>query len=252
MATFDGKVAIVTGGTSGIGRETALAFAREGAKVVVAGRRDAEGNDTVRAIRQVGGVGEFVKTDVSLEADVRALVERAVAAFGRLDCAFNNAGIEQPGGAVDQQTGELFDRLYEINVKGTWLCLKYQIPAMLRTGGGAIVNNASASGLVGVAGMALYSATKHAVIGLTRSAAIEYAKAGVRINVVCPGAISTEMIARFAEADPRAVGQVMASHPIGRMGTPAEVASAVLWLCSAGGGFVVGHALAVDGGYVAG
>ncbi len=252
MSMFVGKVALVTGGTSGIGRETAIAFAREGARVVVAGRRHVEGEETVRAIRDAGGEGLFVKTDVSHEPEVRSLIEQAVSAFGRLDCAFNNAGVEQPSGPIDQQDEGLFDHLFGINVKGTWLCLKYEIPCMLKTGGGAIVNNASGAGLVGVPGMSLYAATKHAVIGLTRSAALEYAKAGVRINAVCPGAVETDMFSRFARSDPQLKDQIMASHPIGRVGKPAEVASAVLWLCSEGGGFVVGHALSVDGGYVAG
>ena len=251
MSLFNGKVAIVTGGTSGIGRETAIAFARAGAKVVVAGRRIAEGDVTVRLIVEAGGEGLFVSTDTTKESEVRALVERTVATYGRLDCAFNNAGIEQTAGPIDQQDEATFDQIMGVNVKGVWLCLKHQIPEMLKRGGGAIVNTASMAGVVGFPGVPIYTASKHAVVGLTRALALEHAKAGVRVNAVCPGAIDGEMFDRFAGSDQALRQQMMAMHPMGRLGKPQEIASAVLWLCSEGSGFVTGHTLMLDGGYVA-
>lgn len=251
MSTFINKVALVTGGTSGIGRETAVAFAREGARVVVAGRRETEGSETVRLLRDAGSDGLFVRTDVSKEAEVKSLVEQTVATFGRLDYAFNNAGIEQPPGTIDQQDETLFDQIMDINAKGVWLCLKYQIPEMLKRGEGTIVNNASVAAVVGFPGIPIYTATKHAVLGLTRALALEHAKSGVRINAVCPGAIETEMFQRFAGDNREVREHMMAMHPMGRLGKPQEIASAVLWLCSEGAGFVTGHALMLDGGYVA-
>jgi NAD(P)-dependent dehydrogenase (short-subunit alcohol dehydrogenase family) len=225
MALFGGKVALVTGGGSGIGRATAIAFARAGAKVVVAGRRAKEGEETVSLVRESGGEGLFVRTDVSREADVRAMVAHAVEAFGRLDYAFNNAGVEQNIGPLAGQTEEAFDEVMSTNVKGVWLSMKYEIPQMPKHGG-AVVNNASVAGVVGFPGAPLYSASKHAVVGLTRSVALEYARLGVRVNAVCPGVVETEMVGRVFGGDDSLREHMMAMHPMHRFGTPEEVAEA--------------------------
>jgi NAD(P)-dependent dehydrogenase (short-subunit alcohol dehydrogenase family) len=249
---LQGKVAIVTGGTSGIGRDTAILFAKAGAKVVVAGRREPEGKETVDLVHATGGDGFFVKTDVSRTADVQALVNKTVEKFGRLDIAFNNAGIEGSLSPIVEQSEEDWDRTIDINLKGTWLCLKYEIQQMLKQGGGgAIVNMASVAGLIGSAGFATYCASKHGVIGLTKSAALETARQGIRVNVVCPAVIETPMGERIfgaPEIRPYAIGL----HPIGRFGTPTEVAEAVLWMCSARASFMTGHSLILDGGFMAG
>jgi NAD(P)-dependent dehydrogenase (short-subunit alcohol dehydrogenase family) len=252
MAAFTGKVAIVTGGSAGIGRAAAIAFAREGAKVVVASRRNKEGEDTVQLIKQAGSDGFFIKTDVAKAADVRAMVEKTIATYGRLDYAFNNAGvIEEKPGPLVEQSEETFARIMDINVKGVWLSMKYEIPEMLKHGGGAIVNMSSVAGFVGFPGLGIYIASKHAVIGLTKSAAVEYSKSGVRVNAVNPAAIETDMLAHVAGDNPEAVTQMAAGHPIGRIGRPEEVADAVVWLCSDKASFVTGHSLLVDGGYTA-
>jgi NAD(P)-dependent dehydrogenase (short-subunit alcohol dehydrogenase family) len=252
MARFSGKVAFVTGGTSGIGRAAAVAFANEEARVVVTGRREGEGQDTVRLVKEAGGEGIFVKTDVTHEADVRAAVAQTIAAYGRLDFAFNNAGFFGEAWDVTEQTEEQFDRTMNTNVKGVWLCMKHQIPPMLKSGGGSIVNDASTLGVVGMAGGALYAASKHAVIGLTKATALAYAKSGVRINAVCPGVIAgTDMHNASAGANEELKQLLLRMHPLGRFGRPDEVASAVVWLCSEGAGFVTGHALLIDGGYTA-
>lgn len=251
MASLAGKVALVTGGTGGIGRATALAFAQEGAAVVVAGRRAEQGAETVRLIAAAGGQSLFARTDVSREAEVKALVDATVKAYGRLDYAFNNAGIEQDPTPLPQQTEATFDQVMAINVKGVWACLKYQVPAMLQMGGGAIVNNASIAGLVGMAGVDIYCASKHAVIGLTKCTALAYAKNKVRVNAVCPGAVETDMFERFVEGRDAMRDAVLRLHPIGRAGQPREVADAVVWLCSDKASFITGQALAVDGGFVA-
>jgi NAD(P)-dependent dehydrogenase (short-subunit alcohol dehydrogenase family) len=252
MAAFTGKVAIVTGGSAGIGRAAAIAFAREGAKVVVASRRTKEGEETVQLVRQAGSDGFFIKTDVAKAADVRAMVEKTIATYGRLDYAFNNAGvIEEKPGPLVEQSEETFARIMDINVKGVWLSMKYEIPEMLKHGGGAIVNMSSVAGFVGFPGLGIYIASKHAVIGLTKSAAVEYSKSGVRVNAVNPAAIETDMLAHVAGDDPEAVTQMAAGHPIGRIGRPEEVADAVIWLCSDKASFVTGHSLLVDGGYTA-
>ena len=249
---LEGKVGLLTGGTSGIGRDTAVLFAKAGAKVVVAGRRELEGEETVELVRAAGGDGLFVKTDVSKASQVEALVQKVVERFGRLDVAFNNAGIEGVWVPIIRQSEEDWDRTIDINLKGVWLCLKYEIKQMLRQGGGgAIVNMASAMGMIGSAGAAAYSASKHGVIGLTKSAALETAKSGIRINAVCPAVVETAMGERLFGA--QAVRKYLLScHPIGRFGRPAEIAEAVLWMCSDRASFMTGECLVLDGGFLAG
>jgi NAD(P)-dependent dehydrogenase (short-subunit alcohol dehydrogenase family) len=247
-----GKVAIVTGGTSGIGRETAVLFAKAGAKVVVAGRRDREGKETIDLLRTAGGDGLFVKTDVSRAADLEALVRKTVEKFGRLDIAFNNAGIEGNWIPIAEQPEEDWDQTIAINLKGMWLSLKYEIQQMLKQGGGgAIVNMASVAGLIGSAGAATYIASKHGVMGLTKAAALETAKDGIRINVVCPAVIETPMGERLF-GTPEARKFALGLHPLGRFGTPTEVAEAVLWMCSDKAAFMTGQSLVLDGGMLAG
>jgi NAD(P)-dependent dehydrogenase (short-subunit alcohol dehydrogenase family) len=247
-----GKVGIVTGGTSGIGREAAVLFVKAGAKVVVAGRREVEGKETLDLVRTAGGDGLFVKTDVSRAAEVRALVQKTVEKFGRLDLAFNNAGIEGSWIPIAEQSEEDWDRTIDINLKGVWLCLKYEIQQMLKQGGGgAIVNMASVAGLIGSAGTATYSASKHGVLGLTKAAALETARSGIRVNAVCPAVIETPMGERlFGEPEFRKFA--LGLHPIGRFGTPREVAEAVVWMCSDRASFMTGQSLVLDGGFLAG
>jgi NAD(P)-dependent dehydrogenase (short-subunit alcohol dehydrogenase family) len=251
MNEFQGRVAIVTGGTSGIGRAAAIAYARAGAKVVVAGRRAAEGEETVRLIRAQRGEALFVPTDVAQHAQVKKLVGRTLEQFGRLDFAFNNAGIEQVPTPFLEQDEETYDRVMDINVKGVWLSMKYEIPAMLKAGGGAIVNTSSALGVIAFAGVEVYVASKHAVIGLTKSAALEYGKQGIRVNAVLPAVIETDMYERFTGEKPEMQAAMAALHPIGRIGTSEEVADAVIWLSSDKSSFVTGHSLLVDGGFTA-
>jgi NAD(P)-dependent dehydrogenase (short-subunit alcohol dehydrogenase family) len=249
---FENKVALVTGGTSGIGKEAALELARAGAKVVVAGRRENEGQEVVQAVQKLGGEARFVKTDVSREGDVKALVDKTVATFGRLDFAFNNAGVEGAAGlTTDKQTEQNFRQVFDINVLGTLLSMKHEIPAILKNGG-AIVNTSSVVGQVGLPGYGVYTASKHAVNGLTRSAALEYAKQGVRVNAVAFGTIQTPMIDRMvgesttnnAERD-----WLKSVHPVGRLGTVDEAAQAVVALLE--NPFITGSVLAVDGGWTA-
>jgi NAD(P)-dependent dehydrogenase (short-subunit alcohol dehydrogenase family) len=242
------KVAVVTGGSSGIGRAAALAFAAEGARVAIGARRALEGEETARLVREQGGDAIFVPTDVRHSDQVERLVSGAVDRWGRLDCAFNNAGIEGPVFIPTAEYSEQdWDEIIAINLTGVFLSMKHEIPHILKQGG-AIVNNSSIAGLVGGTFNAAYFASKHGVVGLTKAAAIEYADAGLRVNVVCPAVIETDMANRaFSEMWERAVGM----HPIGRVGTPAEVANAVVWLCSDRASFITGHALPVDGGYVA-
>jgi NAD(P)-dependent dehydrogenase (short-subunit alcohol dehydrogenase family) len=246
-----GKVALVTGAAAGIGRATAVAFAERGARVVVSDIDDAGGEETVRLIERMGVEAVFVQADVSSSSEVESLVRRSVETFGRLDFAFNNAGIEGESAPVQDCTEANWDRVMAINLKGTWLCMKYEIPVMSEQGGGTIVNCSSVAGLVGFSGIPAYTASKHGIIGLTKSAALENAGANIRINVVCPGVIRTAMVERFTGGSAEAEEQLVAQEPMGRMGTPEEVASAVLWLCSDGAGFVTGHSLVVDGGWVA-
>jgi len=248
MSEFTGKVALITGGNAGIGRATAIEFAQHGAKVVITGRREKEGHEVIAEIKALGGEAIFAKTDVSKESDVKAMIERTLEMFGRLDCAFNNAGIEETLTPLSNQTEETYDQIMDINVKGVWLSLKHEIPAMLKTGGGAIVNSSSIAGLVGFAMAPVYVASKHAVIGLTKSIALEYAKQNVRVNAVAPGSIETRMLRDFASA-PEVRQMLEAGHPMGRIGQPKEVASTVIWLCSDAASFVTGQTLAIDGGY---
>ncbi len=250
MTSFSGKVAIVTGGSSGIGRATAIAFAREGAKVVVASRRIEEGEKTVQLVREAGSDGLFVQTDVGKDADVKRMVDKTIETYGRLDYAFNNAGIEQILTPLLEQTEETFDQIININLKGVWLSMKYEIPHMLKNGGGAIVNTSSIGGLIGFPGLAIYIASKHGVFGLTKSVALEYAKSGIRINAVSPGTVETEMFER-SFIDPQVKEQVIAMHPIGRAAKPEEIANPVLWLCSDAASFMIGQSLTLDGGFTA-
>jgi NAD(P)-dependent dehydrogenase (short-subunit alcohol dehydrogenase family) len=249
--SFAGKVVLITGGTSGIGRATAVAFAEQGANVVVAGRREAEGAESVRLIEKTGGNGLFVRTDVAIEKEVEAMVARTVEYFGRLDFAFNNAGVsggERNSGKGIANTNEFFNHIMDANVRGVFFSLKHEIPAILKSGGGAIVNNASVGGLRAIMpGTPIYTASKFAVVGLTRSVALEFAAKGVRVNAVCPAMIETEMTAWLSQNN-ELRAKIMAIHPIGRFGQSEEVAAAVLYLCSPGAAFITGVALPVDGG----
>ncbi|NKJ44752.1 SDR family oxidoreductase [Novosphingobium sp. SG720] len=246
-----GKVALVTGAGSGIGRTTALAFARQGAQVVVSDVNPDAGEETVKLIRDAGGVAIFVKTDVSKEGEVQALVSQTVTEFARLDIAFNNAGLTQNSAPLAEQPSGTYDEIFDVTARGVWLSMRAQIGQMLRQGGGTIVNMGSMSAVVGIPGLTTYAGSKHAVLGLTRGAALDYAKQGIRINAVGPGTIDTPMIDRFVElaGSDSIMEPIRAAHPIGRTGKPEEVAEAVLWLASDASSFVVGHILMVDGGY---
>ncbi len=249
--SFSGQVALVTGAANGIGRATAQAFASEGLKVVVSDVDVAGGEQTVDLIRQAGGEALFVRCDVSRDAEVQALMTRVIEAYGRLDYAFNNAGIEIEKGRLNEGSEAEFDAIMGVNVKGVWLCMKYQLPLLMAQGGGAIVNTASVAGLGAAPKMSIYSASKHAVIGLTKSAAIEFAKKKVRVNAVCPAVIDTDMFRRAYEADPKKGEFAAAMHPVGRIGKVEEIAAAVLYLCSDDAAFTTGQALAIDGGVTA-
>jgi NAD(P)-dependent dehydrogenase (short-subunit alcohol dehydrogenase family) len=244
----EGKVALITGGASGIGRGTALVFAREGARVAIADIQVEQGHETVRLVKEAGGEAIFVKCDVSVASEVEAAVGKVVETLGRLDCGFNNAGIDSAMAKTADCTEADWDRVIAVNLKGVWLCLKYEIPQMLKQGSGAIVNTASIGGMRGLGGMSNYCASKGGIVMLTRTAALEYAKSGIRINAVCPGGINTPMSKRL-------VKQPMMSETRGnamkRWGKPQEVGEAVVWLCSEAASFVTGHAMAVDAGFLA-
>ena len=247
------KVALVTGASSGIGRAASVAFAREGAKVVLASRNKESTLQTLRMIEECGGEGIFVRTDVSVAKDVENLIQTTLETYGQLDCAFNNAGLSGPVGPLFQLTEQDFQQVIDVNLKGMWLCLKYELPAMLAQGGGSIVNMASVAGLLGSVGTAAYTASKHGVVGLTKVAALEYAKSNMRINVVCPSVIdNTVIIDQLKETNPQVYQYLLGTHPIGRIGQPEEVANAVVWLCSDEATFITGVAFPIDGGTVAG
>jgi NAD(P)-dependent dehydrogenase (short-subunit alcohol dehydrogenase family) len=248
--SFSNKVALVTGGTSGIGRTTAIAFAKAGAQVVLSGRRETEGAAVVAEIQAAGGAALFVKADVSHENDVKNLIEKTVATYGRLDVAFNNAGVEWAGPFTDVSEAD-YRRTFDINVWGVITSMKYEIPALLKTGGGAIVNTSSIAGHIGMAGASVYIASKHAVEGITKSVALEFAKQGIRVNAVAPAAIETEMIDRFVGKEGDQRNYLAGLHPIGRMGKSQEIADAVLFLCSDAASFITGESLKVDGGFTA-
>ena len=246
---FTGKVAFVTGGANGIGRAAALAFAREGASVVVADISEQANRDTARMIEEMGGRALAVRCDVTRAEDVKAALDKTVEAFGRLDFAFNNAGIEprNPAPTADYEEEE-WNRIIDINLRGVFLCMKHEIPLILKQGGGAIVNTSSGAGIIGIKGSPAYTAAKHGVIGLTRAAALDYAAQNIRINAVCPGYIDTPMMDRFTGGTPEGRAKVIAEEPVGRMGKPEEIAAAVVWLCSDAAAFVIGHAMVMDGG----
>ena len=252
MKRFEGRVALVTGGGSGIGRAACLAFAREGARVVINDIRAEGGEETLRLVREAGGEGIFVQADVSKAAEVEAMVQKAMDTCGRLDCACNNAGIGEPLRRMHKTSEDNWDRVMDTNLKGVYLCMRAEIPRMLKQGKGAIVNTASLAGLHGLLGQAAYVASKHGVVGLTRSAAIEYATTGVRINCICPGVTATPLITHQLKDKPHMEKVYVEMEPIGRLGRPEEIAAAMLWLCSDEASFCVGSIFSVDGGEVAG
>lgn len=248
---LEGKVAIITGGSDGIGRATALTFAEQGASVVIADINTEGGEETLSLIHKNKGQATFIQTDVTKAAEVEALVAQTIDAYGRLDYAFNNAGIAGgPGQSVAECDEEAWDQVMNVNLKGVWLCMKYEILHMLKQGNGAIVNTASIYGLVGFAGGTPYNVSKHGVVGLTKSGALQYAKQGIRINALCPGWTHTAMTEHIV-SDPYYGPKIISRHPMGRLGTLEEMAQAVLYLCSDAASFITGHAFPVDGGYTA-
>lgn len=248
---LEGKVALVTGASSGIGRASAQAFAQDGAKVLVADIDADGGNETVHMIQEAGGEALFVRADVSDGAAVEAMVQTAVQTWGRLDCAHNNAGIAEERVRTAELTEEVWDRTIDINLKGVWLCMKHEILQMLEQGGGAIVNTSSVVGLVAVMRQPAYVASKHGIIGLTKAAALEYARKGIRVNAVCPGPVLTPALESYMRASPEVGRHLKGQNPSGRLGTTEEVAQAVVWLCSDKASYMTGHALAIDGGVLA-
>ena len=245
------KVVIVTGAASGIGAASALAFSREGASVIVADVQIARGEELVGQILAEDGKAIFIKCDVAVESDIKNMVTKTIERFGKLNCAFNNAGIEGDSADTISCTSENWDHTININLKGVWLCMKYQIPEMLKNGGGSIVNCSSIAGLVGFPGIPAYTASKHGVIGLTQNAALEFANKNIRVNAVCPGVIQTPMIERFTHGETQSTKMLIEGEPVGRIGRPEEIAQVALWLCSDSSSFVTGHSLVADGGWVA-
>ena len=247
--SYSGKVAFVTGGASGIGRATALAFAREGASVVVADVSEEGNQETVHLVEELGGRAHATRCDVSRSEDIKKALATTIEVFGQLDFAFNNAGIEpkKPAATADYDEEE-WNRIIGIDLRGVFLCMKHEIPLILKQGGGAIVNTSSGAGVIGIKGSPAYTAAKHGVIGLTRAAALDYAAQNIRINVVCPGYIATPMMDRFTGGTAEGRAKVISEEPVGRMGQPEEIAAAVLWLCSDAARFVIGHAMVIDGG----
>lgn len=248
---FKGKVAFVTGASSGIGRATALAFAQAGASICVADIQVEDGTSTAREIEKRGGRAFYVRCDVSKENDITDAIQKTIATYGRLDFGINNAGIEGQQCTTLECPVENWDRVIAINLTGTWLCMKHQLPHMLKQGSGSIVNVSSIAGVIGFQNIPAYVASKHGVVGLTKTAALEYAKTGIRVNAVCPGVIQTPMIERFTHGEAQAQKMLVEGEPVGRVGQPEEIASSILWLCSDGASFVTGHPLVVDGGWVA-
>jgi NAD(P)-dependent dehydrogenase (short-subunit alcohol dehydrogenase family) len=248
--SLEGKAALVTGGGSGLGQASAVALARAGANVTIADVNETGGEETVALVEKAGGEAEFVRADVTLEPDVERMVTQAASRWGRLDCAVNNAGTTGPNGYTADYTLEQWNATIGLNLTGVFLCLKYEIPAMLAQGGGAIVNMASGAGLVGFAGLPAYVASKHGVVGLTKAAALEYAQQGIRVNAICPGSTRTPMLEGFMGGDPNIERMMTAGVPLGRLGRSEEIGEAVAWLCSDAASFVLGHAMAVDGGSV--
>jgi NAD(P)-dependent dehydrogenase (short-subunit alcohol dehydrogenase family) len=255
MKRFAKKVVLITGGATGIGLATARRFAQEGAKVVIASRNEAAGQQEVADIRASGGEATFIQTDVTQEAQIEALINQTMGTYGRIDAAFNNSGTEGIPSPLADDNEENYQKIFEVNVKGLWLSMKHQLKHMQQHGAGSIVNNASIAGLIGFPGLGLYTASKHAVLGLTKSAALENAALGIRVNAVSPAMIETDMAERFLSAQPGnkedTITSVKSMHPIGRFGRPEEIASAVTWLCSDDASFVVGQSLTVDGGFTA-
>jgi NAD(P)-dependent dehydrogenase (short-subunit alcohol dehydrogenase family) len=249
---FEGRVVLVTGGSYGIGRAAAIGFSQRGAKVAVADRDMIRGKETLSLIEKAGGEAIFVKTDVSKESDVKALVKKVIATYGRLDCAFNNAGIHKEFIPTTDFEERDWDEVIDINLKSVWLCMKYEIAEMLKNGKGAIVNTSSAAGLIAVLSNPAYPASKHGVVGLTKTTAIEFARRGIRVNAVCPGPTRTGMHETLVAVSPDTVEMLIENVPIGRLAEPEEVANAAIWLCSDEASYITGHALPVDGGVVAG
>lgn len=251
MTDMNGKTAIVTGAASGIGRATARLFASRGANVIVSDVDQAGGEETVQLINDAGGTAQLVMCDISMPADVETLIDTTIKSFGRLDYACNNAGIEGEQASTVDCTIDNWRRVIDINLMGTWLCMKHEIPRFLEAGGGAIVNVSSIAGLIGFGGLPAYVASKHGMNGLTKTAALEYAQQNIRINAVCPGAIRTPMIDRITHEEQQQEDDLIARHPMGRMGQPKEIAELIVWLCSDAASFVTGQMIAADGGYVA-